>query len=241
MHIVIQLFLYDSPTYNPDKERRVREFETALVTNLNNPKIQSVHALCVSKRALEHFSAVVNSYKEKAVLSEIQNQPTYKEIVEYIQRTFYRNELVCIMNSDIFFNTVRDIELVEKYMKPNYLFSLTRHEITNDGHTFCTANTCPFTVWGGSSDTFIFYTPIPSTLDTSKMDFKQNLFGAEARFMKPWADAGYEIWNPCDDIITLHIHHGRIHFEKYETIATHESSHAVINHKTTLPSSNRDI
>jgi hypothetical protein len=66
------------------------------------------------------------------------------------------------------------------------------------------------------------------------MDFRQNLFGAEAVFMKPWADAGYEIWNPCDDIITLHLHQDRIHFEAYATIDNPEN--AAYNPKTKLPS-----
>jgi hypothetical protein len=65
------------------------------------------------------------------------------------------------------------------------------------------------------------------------MDFCQNLFGAENVFMKVWVDAGYEIWNPCDHIITLHLHQDRIHFQQYATIDTPENR--VYNLKTSLP------
>lgn len=240
MNVVIQLFLYDLERSRHQyevmrKQLRIQEFGTVFHMNLQNPKIKSIHVLCETEAAADHFRAVaLSANREKAVFTVMGHQPTYKELVDYVKDTFKEKELVCIMNGDIYFNSVSDIERIETYLQPHHLFSLTRHEITNDGHTYHTLETCPFTGNGGSSDTFIFYTPLPDTLDTSKMNFCQNLIGAEAVFMKPWVDAGYEIWNPCDDIITLHLHQDRIHFESYATIDTAEN--AAYNPKTTLPS-----
>jgi hypothetical protein len=238
MNVVIQLFLYDFSKCKNDyekmrKEIRVKEFAAVLRMNLANPHIKSVHSLCETQEAADYFSAVANELSHKAVFTVIGHQPTYKELVDYVKETFQTREIVCIMNGDIFFNSEKDHLLIEKHLQPNHLFSLTRHEITDTGHQTHTAESCPFTVNGGSSDTFIFYTPLPDTLDTTKMDFRQNLFGAEAVFMKPWADAGYEIWNPCDDILTLHLHQDRIHFERYATIDN--PTNAVYNPKTPLP------
>ena len=238
MNVVIQLFLYDlekcsNPYERERKELRIQEYATVLRLNLSNQHIKTVHVLCETESAANYYHAVANGYIHKAVFTVVGHQPTYKEIVEYVRQTFTTKEIVCIMNGDIFFNSENDHLLIEKYLKPNHLFSLTRHEITDVGHKTHTPESCPFTVNGGSSDTFIFYTPLPDTLDTSQMNFRQNLFGAEAVFMKPWSHAGYEIWNPCDDIITLHLHEGRIHFQQYATIDN--PTNAVYNPKTALP------
>ena len=215
------------------KELRIQEFGTVLRMNLSNPYIKSMHVLCETEEASGFYQAVANEFAHKAHFTVVGHQPTYKEMVEYVKKTFVEKEIVCIMNGDIFFNSDKDHILIEKHLRPNYLFSLTRHEISDPGHKTHNLETCPFTGNGGSSDTFIFYTPVPEKLDTSKFDFRQNLFGAENVFMKAWVDAGYEIWNPCDDIITLHLHKDRIHFEKYATINNDEN--AIHNWKTTLP------
>ena len=238
MNVVIQLFLYDlqkcSTSYERQrKENRIQEFASVLCFNLANPYVKSVHVLCESQSAADYYQYVTNEYSTKAVFTVVGHQPTYKEIMEYVKKTFVEKEIVCVMNADIFFNSENDYLLIEKHLQPHHLFSLTRHEFTDTGHKTHTAESCPFTVGGGSSDTFIFYTPLRENLDISKMDFRQNLFGAEGVFMKPWSDAGYEIWNPCDDIITVHLHQGRIHFETYATI--NNDSNSVINLKTPLP------
>lgn len=238
MNVVIQLFIYDlekcaDPYEKLRKELRLREYGTVLLMNLQNPSIKSIHILFESESAVQFYSRLLEAFRSKIVYSIVGHQPTYKEIVDYVKQTFPTKEIVCIMNADIFFNSQKDHEIIEKYLKPNYLFSLTRHEISDEGHKTHTSETCPFTVGGGSSDTFIFYTPLSDSLDTTKMDFRQNLFGAEAVFMKAWVDAGYEIWNPCDDIITLHLHQDRYHFERYATIDN--PTNAVYNYKTSLP------
>jgi hypothetical protein len=237
MNVVIQLFLYDFTKCNNSyeqmrKELRIKEFSLVLLKNCADPDIKTIHILCETQETVNYFSSIVHKYSNKTVFVLVGHQPTYQELMEYIKKTFTTKEIVCLMNADIFFNSSRDHQLIQTYLQKNYLFSLTRHEITDENHNICSLNTCPFT-GGGSSDTFIFYTPLPDSLDTSKMDFRQNLFGAEAVFMKPWADAGYTIWNPCGDIITLHLHQDRIHFEKYDTIDN--STNAVYNLKTVLP------
>jgi hypothetical protein len=238
MNVVIQLFLYNLSNCKNEYERmrkelRVEEYTRVLLINLSNPDIKSIHVLCEDNTALEFYKRSTEDYASKIFFTLVGHQPTYKEIMEYVKATFLTKEIVCIMNADIFFNSTNDTYLIQKHLRPNYLFSLTRHEITDEGHKTHNLETCPFTGNGGSSDTFIFYTPLRDTLDITHMDFRQNLFGAEAVFEKFWVDAGYEMWNPCDDIITLHLHRDRIHFEQYAKINTPENSAA--NWKTPLP------
>lgn len=239
MNVVIQLFLFDLNACNNIAERefkqyRILEYSAVLKKNTEDPHIKRIYVLCETQTAADYYESVVNSDKKVSFIVT-HHQPTYKELFEFIKDTIPKGEIVCLMNADIFFNSEKDHKNIQMYLQPHQLFSLTRHEITNDGHTECSLETCPFT-GGGSSDTFIFYTPINSNLDTSKLDYCQNLFGAEAILHKVWFDAGYQIWNPCDDIITLHLHRGRIHFSQYQQLAkeyTDENSYC--NKKTSLP------
>lgn len=238
MNVVIQLFLYDLSTckseYEESRKRlRIWEYSTVLMKNCQDTQIQRIHVLCESEEALKYYRDLTYEYCEKMTFVLVGHQPTYKEIVQYVKQTIPPNEIVCIMNADMFFNSAKDHTLIQKHLKQNHLFALTRHEITNEGHTIHGEESCPFTVHGGSCDTFVFRTPLSENLDLSKMDFRQNLFGAEGVFMKIWVDAGYTLLNPCDHIITLHLHRDRVHFEQYKTIDTPENS--VLNLKTPLP------
>lgn len=238
MNVVIQLFLYDLSKCNNEyellrKKIRISEYTAVLLKNCEDKHIKKIYVLCEDDVSLLFYREITLDYSHKTVFVNVGHQPTYKEIVEYVSNTIPPNELVCIMNADIFFNSESDHQLIQKYLQKNHFFALTRHEITNEGHTIHGEESCPFTVHGGSCDTFVFYTPISEKFDTSKVNFRQNLFGAEAVFIKTWLDAGYTMWNPCDEIITLHLHRDRIHFEKYDTINTDENS--VLNLKTPLP------
>lgn len=238
MNLVIQLFLYNLENCKSEYERkrkeiRIEEYSIVLLKNCQDKHIKRIFVLCESKEAMSYYSHITREYESKLVFVLLGHQPTYKEIVEYINYSIPSNEIVCIMNADIFFNSEKDHILIQKYLQKDYLFALTRHEITDEGHTIHGEESCPFTVHGGSCDTFIFYTPISPRFEPSRVDFRQNLFGAEAVFIKAWLDAGYQMWNPCDEIITLHLHRDRIHFEKYDTINTDKNS--VLNLKTPLP------
>lgn len=246
MKVVIQLFLFDFDTCENNMERflkeyRLNEYLNVLLRNVSDQNIEEIHILCDSEKAFVFYKNITNNFPNKEKMKFILHghQPTYKEIMEYVKSTFDANELICLMNSDIYFNSENDHFLIKKHLQKNQLFALTRHEITDEGHKIHNLETCPFTEGGGSCDTYIFYTPLKENLDLSKMDFVQNLFGAEAVFMKFWVDAGYELWNPCYDIITLHLHKGRTHFSNYSYINNEWNS--VSNVRTPLPPIPLDI
>lgn len=238
MNVIIQLFVYDFAQCKTHyeamrKELRLQEQCHCLARNLMDPSIKSVHIFVDTPQAKHLYSQVAESFQGKAIFNEHGRQPTYKELVEYAARTFQDGELVCIMNSDIYFNSQKDHHLIQKIAKPKRLISLTRHEYTDHEHTICNLDTCNFTGNGGSSDVFIFTMPIDRNFPYDTIDHKQNLFGAEAVFHKAWVDCGYELSNPCDDIKTIHLHKDRIHFDAYKHVETPENS--AMNWKTPLP------
>jgi hypothetical protein len=76
--------------------------------------------------------------------------------------------------------------------------------------------------------------PIDEKFNTESVNHKQNMFSAEAVFHKAWTTCGYELVNPCDDIVTIHIHKDRVHFQAYEHLKTEVDS-TTMNWKTSLP------
>ena len=238
MNCIVQLFVYDfekcknQPEFQA-KLVRLEETKICLHRNCSDPSIKSMHIFVDTELAMNYYSQVTNSFKEKVTYILHGKQPLYSDLVRYAASKFLEGETVCIMNSDVFFNSQKDQELIRKIIKPKRLISLTRHEFTDDNHTICNEDTCSFTVHGGSSDVFIFQTPVPPEFNYETVSHKQNMFGAEAVFHKAWNDCGYEICNPCDDIKTIHLHRGRVHFEVYTHVQTPENS--MMNLKTPLP------
>jgi hypothetical protein len=239
MKVIFQLFVYDFSRCASEyefnrKQLRLQEHCVCLLKNCCDPSIDSLHIFVENKDEKVFYSQVTSPYGDKATYIVHGRQPTYKELVEYAANTFSDGDIVCIMNSDIVFNSEKDHELIRKVAKPKRLISLTRHELTDETHSICNLTTCPWTEAGGSSDVFIFKMPIPNDFPFSRIDHKQNMFGAEHVFHKAWHDSGYEIYNPCDDIITIHIHRDRTHFFPYENIDNEDGTNAAYNPKVKL-------
>jgi hypothetical protein len=239
MNCVLQLFLYDFTTCKSQfelyqKQVRLQEHSICLLRNCCDPSIQSLHIFVDTQQAKDFYSEITNPYGQKAKYIVHGKQPTYKDLLDYVIQKFVDGDIVCIMNSDIIFNSQKDHKLIQKIAKPKRLISLTRHEYTDEDHTICTPETCGFVGNGGSSDVFIFTMPIDERFNTELVNHKQNMFSAEAVFHKAWTTCGYELVNPCDDIITIHIHKDRVHFQAYEHLNTEENS-MTMNWKTQLP------
>lgn len=236
MHCVLQLFLYDLETCHPHeramKQYRQQELEWCFIQNLSDENIEKLHIFFESQKAMDHYMSI-STRTGKCVPILFGRQPTYKDLMMYVRQTFLQDEIVCIMNADMFFRSVVDHKLIRKHLGKQMLFALTRHEITDLGHTIHGEETCPFTVHGGSADVFLFRAPVSAEFDVDLVDHRQNVFGGENVFCYAWHKAGYQILNPCDDIITLHMHRNRHHFQQYPTIGTEETR--FLNLKTPLP------
>lgn len=233
---MIQLFLYDLDSCDPYekamKAYRQQELEWCFLQNLSDENIESIHVFFDSDVAMKYYQSIWNR-NEKFVPILFGRQPTYKDLVAYAKEKFQKDEIVCIMNADMIFRSGLDHQIIQKYLKEKELWALTRHEITDMQHTVHNEETCPFTVHGGSADVFLFRAPVPDNLDLESINHRQNVFGGENVFCYAWHKAGYAIMNPCDDVITLHFHRNRHHFQQYPTIGTEETR--FLNLKTQLP------
>ena len=229
MDLVIQLYLYDieseqHPYQKQAKQIRQMEIDECFLRNLHHPLIQTVHVFCETEAVKDYFTGLAKQYKQemKCLFIPYGKQPTYAEFVRYVKETIEDNHIVCIQNSDIYIDHGMSREFLFKALRttPDTLITLTRHEHTDNEHSRCDESTCPL-IWNymGSHDTFIFQTPIPDSFPYENVSIQQNLYGAEAVFLKAWKDSGKQLMNPCFDIRIFHRHNQRVTFGSYATVA----------------------
>lgn len=226
MELVIQLYLYNYETEQDPYKRymkqvRQMEIDECFVRNIHHPLIRRVHVLCESQAARSHFEALATHFKSmKCLFLTHGKQPTYADMLRYVDKNIEEGKLVCIQNSDIYIDNTVSHEFLLQAARPDRLIALTRHEHTDDAHETCTISTCPL-IWDymGSHDTFLFHTPIPKDFPYSSLEYPQNVYGGETLFMKAWKDSGKTLYNPCFDIRIFHRHLNRVTFTPYPTLA----------------------
>ena len=224
MNVIIQTFLYkSSPTATQQevylKQQRQREIDICFQVNSHHPAVKKMYVLCETHDALLYYKELSKDVNDTMCFVMYGHQPTYKEFLEFVRDTIPDNELVCIMNSDIYFHESFQVPFIQKHLQQRMIFGLTRHEHSDIGHTVCTKETCPLVyVHRGSHDTFLFRTPIPIEINLGNINNRQNLFGSENIFLHAWNEANCKVLNPCYELVTIHLHRDRVYFQEYERI-----------------------
>ncbi len=224
MNVVIQLFLYKPKPDSSEqdillKQQRQKEIDICFLVNSHHPAVKQMYILCETQETIEYYKNISRDVEDKLIFVPFGHQPTYKEFLEFVRENIPENEVVCIMNSDIYFHESVTFSFIDKHLKERMIFGLTRHEHTNVDHSECNAETCSLVyLHRGSHDTFIFRTPIPAHIDLDSINNKQNLFGSENIFLHAWNKAKWTVKNPCHQIRTLHLHRNRVYFEHYSRI-----------------------
>ena len=224
MNVVIQSFLY-KPKSSSDvneillKKQRQQEIDICFQINSHHPAVKRMYVLCETPETIEYYKNLTRDVEEKMNFILFGHQPTYKEFLEFVKDNIPEKEVVCIMNSDIYFHESVDFSFIKRHLKDNMIFGLTRHEHTNLDHSECNSDTCSLVyLHRGSHDTFIFRTPIPSAIDLDSINNRQNLFGSENVFLHAWNKAKWTVKNPCHQMKTVHLHRNRVYFENYPRI-----------------------
>lgn len=218
MNLLVQLYRYKGD----DEKRRQRQEEIDKCFQINTAAgfISSLHVFLEKSEDEEYFRGKASSLS-KVVFVHHGRQPTYKDFLTYAQKTFHDGQVVCIAHSDNYINWDYNAGFVERFLVPNTIFGLTRHEPTNWEHSVCNEETCALVhSTGGSADTFFFRMPLPSGFDLDAVDHKQNLYGGECVFLHEWNRAGAKVLNPCFQLRTIHLHSGGVYFEQYGKLTT---------------------
>lgn len=123
-------------------------------------------------------------------------QPFYSEMFEYCIDSL--NDEICIIsNSDIFLYNC-DMNVLNELN--NNIFALSRHESNFK---------CEVYGWG-SHDAFIFYPKYIEKKILKKLEHYQNIAGSDDNIINNFVDNGYKLYNPCFEIIIIHLHKSKV-------------------------------
>jgi hypothetical protein len=118
-----------------------------------------------------------------------------------------------ILNADIWLHSISDLGLFENM--EGKLYGLTRHESNMHGRLIDRYDQGPGFV--GSQDAFIFKSPVKQQV-IEKTKFPQNVWGSDNVILREFQDAGYTLFNPCRQIITVHEHASQVRNENRERL-----------------------
>jgi len=205
MDIIVQVWRYKNLESCPRKQQRQKEIEYCVGTHFSNPNINTVHLLGI-KEDERYFKTLF----PKAIYFVVPYQPTYGMMFEYANNNIEHGKVICICNTDIeigYFNP-----MILNRVNNMVLLALTRHNVF-DGRP----DNYQIENYGGSHDAFITRLPL-TRITYPRLNFKQNLFGAENVLMFEFTITGYTLKNPCKQIPIYHHHKDESYFEQYKRI-----------------------
>lgn len=193
-------------------QQRQCEIEYCIGSHFRNPNINRVHLLGIKQDEI-YFKQMFPS----AIYCAVPHQPTYGMIFQYAN-TLPAETIVCICNTDIeigFFDPT-----ILNHVNNQVLLALTRHNVFSGQ-----ADDYQIRNYGGSHDAFITRLPL-TRISYQRLNFKQNLFGAENVLMFEFRSVGYTLKNPCKQLPIYHHHKDESYFQQYVRI-NHEKNTAM--------------
>jgi hypothetical protein len=82
----------------------------------------------------------------------------------------------------------------------------------------------------GSHDSFVFKSPLLPDNFINKITFTQHNWGSEAKLLQELYKNNIKIFNPCKQIIIVHLHKSEIREEDRQWIARHSYDDKGSNH-----------
>ena len=189
MHLIIQY-------YNDKNQERVQEYNECLRKNLNNPYIKKIHNIIESDTKIpEEFVSndkLLNIMFDYSKSGTIKGRLTFNYAFNYARQNIDKNEVICIVNLDIFLelsniwsNLYEDF--FTKYK--DYVLCLCRYEYFWNNEIKVEDSQ-----WNGAStDAWIFLNPIKEIKDCNFA--VGNAPGCDAAIVKRFYNSGYNICN----------------------------------------------
>ena len=186
---------------NANIEERNNELTNALLKNVESPFIEKVHLFVDDEESYDKLKELFISYleNEKIVIIEKGKKPLYSDLFEYANKSL-KNKICMVTNSDIYLHSID--EKIITNLPSKSIYALTRHEYDMS---------CPLiNRYQGSHDSFIFKSPLLSNDFIDKITFTQHNWGSEAKLLQELYKNNIQIFNPCKQIVIVHLHKSEI-------------------------------
>jgi hypothetical protein len=180
--------------------KRAEELRVSLLGNINNPYVDSLHIFIDGNTTAAQVPISADQYIGRIIFVHMPQQPTYADLADYANRHL-QGHIAVMMNAD---NVFTDAVQGFHHMAANQVFGLSRHASKDVAFAAChDHNHC--LNYGGSFDAFGFVSPLPPEVVES-LRYKQNLMGADVATVAVFRHFGYDVVNPCKDMVMLHNH-----------------------------------
>ena len=204
IHLITSFYFIDKT----DEKSLLRNVEISdcLQKNLECSSIEKIHLYVDNDLALSKLYQLYNEEnKNKINIIKIGLQPLYSDLFQYAIDNL--NDKICmISNSDIYLYKV-DNNLLNKLS--NNVFALSRHESDFKCHVLG---------WG-SHDAFIFYPKYINKNILKNIQHVQNISGSDDSIINNLVDSGLKLYNPCFQIIIIHLHNSEVRTYNSQKIA----------------------
>ena len=199
MNLIIQY-------YNDKNPERQKEYDFCLEKNLNNPAIKKIHNIIEKDTIIpEKFSnnkKLLNIPFDYSKSGNIQGRLTFKYAFEYAQINIPIDEVVAIINLDIFLDNSDEWNNIKQdfFDKNNKnILCLSRYEYYRNNMIKIEKSQ-----WtGASSDAWIFLNPIKNIKDCNFA--VGNAPGCDAAIVRRFYNTGYKIFNWCVKYKLFHL------------------------------------
>ena len=199
MNLIIQY-------YNDANPERQKEYDFCLEKNLNNPAIKKIHNIIEKDTIIpEKFSnnkKLLNIPFDYSKSGNIQGRLTFKYAFEHAQINIPLDEVVAIINLDIFLeHSIEWLNLKEQIFNidKNIALCLSRYEYYWDK-----SYKIERSQWNGaSSDAWIFLNPIKNMKDCNFA--VGNAPGCDGAIARRFYNAGYKIFNWAEKYKLFHV------------------------------------
>ena len=186
-------------------QNRSNEFLESIQKNIDHTNVRYIYVLEESYNERNVYKSSLNDPFHKVVFLPFGRQPNYSDIFHII--TYYVeprrgvDEVWMVSNADIVLG--EGFHLLEGQIDNKTILGLSRH----DSKKCKEHNQCLKFV--GSLDSFIGGGPIKDAI-IKKLNFKQNVLGAENVIFYEFKTAGYHLLNPCRNIKIYHNHCSKV-------------------------------
>lgn len=184
------IILITSYYHSTCKARQI-EINDCLINNAKNPLIKSIHLL---NDQIYDLSFICDSHCEKIVQVVVDDDN--KERLSFLYAISYANQhfpgKICMLaNSDIYYDhTLSKLNTIPAQRWQTIFLAISRYNL----QIGC----------AGSQDTWVFQSP--TSFDPQNCNFNFGVPACDHRIAHIFKENGYQVINPCHDIITHHLH-----------------------------------
>ena len=188
--------------YQSDNLERQKEIDECLKKNVENELISSIHLL--NDNIYEFPKSLSNKIRQIIVDEDSKKRLNYSYAIKYINDNC-PGEICLLANSDMYYdNSLSLLKNISEEKWKNTFYALSRYNIENienigNDNKIKLQYGCQ-----GSQDTWIFKSP--AKIDYNDCDFHFGLPACDHKIAFSFYKNGYNVLNPCFDIISYHLH-----------------------------------